>query len=127
MYWFHPHDAGIAARHWGARFQRRFEAGFERFRQGYHRLLEGILRGRPRRFAAGVYGIVLLSFLLLPWIGQNFFPEVDAGQIKLHLRAPTGTRIEDTTALCDRVEQDIRRHLNGQLAKITASARGTNR
>ncbi len=116
MYWLHPHDAGIAARHWGARFQRRFEAGFERFRQGYHRLLEGILRGRPRRFAAGVYGIVLLSFLLLPWIGQNFFPEVDAGQIKLHLRAPTGTRIEDTTALCDRVEQDIRRHLNGQLA-----------
>jgi multidrug efflux pump subunit AcrB len=49
--------------------------------------------------------------LLFPWLGQDFFPTVDSGQFLLHVRAPTGTRIEDTAALCDRVEQEIRREI----------------
>lgn len=52
-----------------------------------------------------------MSFLLLPWLGQDFFPRVDSGEFKLHMRAPTGTRLEDTAALCSRVEQDIKRQI----------------
>ncbi|WP_297505539.1 efflux RND transporter permease subunit [Ferrovum sp.] len=113
-YWLHQ-EHGEPARHLGAAIHQRFEAGFNRFRTAYHVRLEGVLRTRPRRFIAIFYGAIGLSFLLYPWIGENFFPEVDAGQIKLHLRAPSGTRIEDTTALCDLVEQDIRRHVGKQL------------
>ncbi len=68
------------------RFQKRFEARFENIRQHYHHGLEGALkRGKP--FIAGFLAIVLASMLLYPMLGRNFFPEVDAGQIKLHVRA----------------------------------------
>ena len=50
----------------------------------------------------------ILSFGLVPFVGQDFFPSVDSGEFKIHLRAPTGTRIEDVADLCDRVENDIR-------------------
>ena len=53
----------------------------------------------------------LLSFLLLPFVGEDFFPSVDSGEFRLHMRAPTGTRIEDTAALCDRVEDEMRREI----------------
>lgn len=109
-YWLQAHQAIKVASHWGGRLQQRFENGFERFRNHYHEVLENLLH-RPRRFALGFYGFIFLSFALYPWLGENFFPEVDAGQIKLHIRAPSGTRIEDTTALCDEIENDIRRHL----------------
>jgi multidrug efflux pump subunit AcrB len=62
-------------------------------------------------FALGFMIFGALSALLLPWLGEDFFPAVDAGQIKLHLRAPTGTRIEQTAALCDQVESVIRQHI----------------
>src|SRR6202041_2715774 len=52
-----------------------------------------------------------LSFGLIPFVGQDFFPSVDSGEFKLHMRAPTGTRIEDTAALCDRVEDEIRQQI----------------
>ncbi len=115
MYWLKPHGHGAPGQHWGARLHQRFENGFQRMRQGYHRHLEQVLRSRPKRFLWVSYLLIALSLGLFPWIGQDFFPEVDAGQIKLHLRAPTGTRIEDTTALCDAVEQNIRQHLGRQL------------
>ena len=54
---------------------------------------------------------MLVSFALVPWLGRNFFPAVDAGQIKLHIRAQTGTRIEETARLCDEIERQIRNEI----------------
>jgi multidrug efflux pump subunit AcrB len=89
------------------RMQERFETGFEAFRDRYHRLLEGAIRHR-KTFVIFFLGACALTFALVPLVGQDFFPSVDSGEFKLHLRAPTGTRIEDTADLCDRVEKDIR-------------------
>ena len=89
------------------RLQAKFEDGFERFREAYHRLLAAALRHR-RMFTAFFLGACVLSFALIPQVGEDFFPTVDSGEINLHMRAPTGTRIEETAALCDRVENDIR-------------------
>jgi multidrug efflux pump subunit AcrB len=93
------------------RFHIRFEEGFDRFRDRYVRSLEWCLD--HRLLFAGVF----LAFcggtmLLLPLLGTDLFPIVDAGQIRLHLRAPTGTRVEETAALCDRVEQSLRRQIS---------------
>jgi CzcA family heavy metal efflux pump len=88
--------------------QIKFEAAFERFREGYHGLLERCLHHK-RAFLVIFLGTCVASVvLLIPWLGQDFFPAVDAGQFKLHLRAPTGTRIEETARLSDLVEQSIR-------------------
>jgi multidrug efflux pump subunit AcrB len=89
------------------RFQRRFEKGVARVREKYRNLLVLALAHR-RRFVVGFLAAVAASFLLVPWLGRNFFPSVDAGQIKLHVRAQTGTRIEETANLCDRIERAIR-------------------
>ncbi len=89
------------------RFQRGFEAYFERFRQGYLGVLRLAL-GRRLVFAGGFVCVALLSLGLAPFLGQDFFPSVDAGAIKIHMRAPTGTRIEETTVLADQVGQKIR-------------------
>ena len=76
------------------RVQQKFEQGFEKLRDGYHRLLETCMR-HDRIFLICFFGACLLSFILLPMVGQDFFPTVDSGEFKLHLRAPTGTRIEE--------------------------------
>ncbi len=90
------------------RFQRWFEAGFERFRGEYRSLLAFILDHR-RAFLATFFVACLASLaLIVPFLGQNFFPSVDAGSFTLHLRARTGMRIEDTAFLCDEVENSIR-------------------
>ena len=89
------------------RFQVWFEHTFERIRTGYRGLLVACVRHR-RVFAGGFLAACLLSFGLYPWLGQDFFPAVDSGEFTLHLRAPTGLRIEETAALCDRVEAEIR-------------------
>ena len=89
------------------RFQEGFEHRFAQFRARYRSLLSLAL-GRPKTFIAGFLGCVLLSFGLAPFLGENFFPSVDSGQILMHVRAPTGTRIEETARLCDLVEQAIR-------------------
>ena len=89
------------------RFQESFEHYFELVRDRYRSLLSLAL-GRPKTFMAGFFGCLLLSFGLAPFLGENFFPTVDSGQILMHVRAPTGTRIEETTRLCDLVEQAIR-------------------
>ena len=107
----HAHHAGPQRRPgFFGRFQRGFEARFERFRGGYVGLLELALAHRPR-VIIGFFAAVLLSFCLAPFLGQNFFPAVDSNQIKLHVRAQTGTRIEDVSALCGRIEQAIRDHV----------------
>jgi multidrug efflux pump subunit AcrB len=89
------------------RFQRGFEAGFERFRESYRNLLALALAHR-RAFVIGFMAVVVVSFGLAPFLGSNFFPSVDSGQITLHLRPPVGTRIEDASAMFGDVEQRIR-------------------
>ena len=94
--------------------QRRFEQWFRQLREAYHGLLERAVRSGPRfamPFLGAMAATALLAFPLgrfLPGLGQDFFPSVDAGQIKLHLRGPTGIRIDETATLCDRVEETIR-------------------
>lgn len=84
-----------------------FEKKFQRVRAGYRRMLEGCVSHRGV-FAACFLAFCVASFALFPLLGEDFFPAVDSGQFKLHLRAPTATRIEDTAALCGRVEEAIR-------------------
>jgi multidrug efflux pump subunit AcrB len=94
-----------------ARMQQRFEAGFEGFRQGYRGVLNRCLHHR-KAFLIVFFAACLGSLaLLVPWLGQDFFPSVDAGSFKLHLRGPTGMRIEDTAFLCDLVENLIRKQI----------------
>jgi multidrug efflux pump subunit AcrB len=91
--------------------QQNFEAGFESFRLSYRGVLERCLHFR-RTFLLGFSAACLASLaLIVPWLGQDFFPTVDAGSFKLHLRAPTGMRIEDTAFLCDLVEDSIRKQI----------------
>ena len=90
--------------------QTRFERGFDRFRQGYRLLLGGLLHHR------GIFAVVFLVFCLgslgmIPELGQDFFPSVDAGQFRLHVRARSGTRIEETAKLVDEIEAKIRREI----------------
>jgi CzcA family heavy metal efflux pump len=90
------------------RFQIRFEAGFSRLRDGYRDLLERAM-GRRKAFLLGFLAVVALSFGLLPFIGSNFFPSVDSGQVLMHARVPVGTRVEETAARFARIEAAIRR------------------
>ncbi len=90
------------------RFQHGFERRFEQVRGQYRDTLAMAL-DRPWRFVGAFLLVVVASFVLVPWLGQNFFPSTDSGQIKLHVRAQTGTRIEETARLCDQVEQALRR------------------
>jgi multidrug efflux pump subunit AcrB len=106
-------EANAPTRNLFIRFQRAFEAGFERFREGYRRTLAGVLEHR-RVFLIAFFAICLASLaVIVPFLGQNFFPSVDAGNFTLHLRARTGMRIEDTTFLCDEVENSIRHKIPG--------------
>ncbi|PYY13794.1 MAG: RND transporter, partial [Acidobacteria bacterium] len=95
------------------RFQASFEHGFERVRSSYRGMLETFINHR-RIFVTGFLLACFVSFGLLPWLGQDFFPAVDSGEFTLHLRAPTGTRIEETAALCDHVESEIRQQIPSQ-------------
>ena len=89
------------------RMYRGFDRQFERVRRAYMLILSALL-SRRRNFLFLFLGFCLLSSLLYPVLGRDFFPTVDAGQIRLHMRAPTGTRIEETALLADRVEAAIR-------------------
>ncbi len=93
------------------RLQKRFEGAFENFRRSYRSLLELSLHHR-RAFLITFFAFCLGSLaILIPWLGRDFFPSVDSGTFKLHLRAPTGMRIEETANLCDLVEQSIRQQI----------------
>src|SRR6185369_15130190 len=89
------------------RFQRGFESGFIRMRAGYRDLLSLAIEHR-RVFVAGFLLFVAASFLLTPMLGRNFFPAVDGGQILMHVRAPVGTRVEETAARFADVQKAIR-------------------
>jgi len=93
------------------RLQKGFEAAFERFRHNYRGLLEVCLHHR-RAFLIVFFAACLGSLaILIPWLGRDFFPAVDSGTFKLHMRAPTGMRIEETANFCDLVEQSIRKEI----------------
>jgi multidrug efflux pump subunit AcrB len=92
------------------RFHRTFERGFERLRDAYHSLLKTLVHRRAL-FVPVFLLACAAAFLLVPWLGQDFFPNTDNGQFILHLRAKSGTRIEETAKLCDLVEGSIRREL----------------
>jgi multidrug efflux pump subunit AcrB len=89
-------------------FQRGFEARFERFRQGYRGLLTLALAHRPI-FVTGFLAFVAVSFLLVPFLGRNFFPSVDAGNILMHVRTQVGTRVEETAGQLADVQKAIRK------------------
>ena len=100
------------------RFQEGFERRFAHTRDRYRSLL-ALALDRPKTFIAGFLACVVLSFGLVPFLGENFFPTVDSGQILMHVRAPTGTRIEETARLCDLVENAIRQIIPpGQMDNI---------
>src|ERR1700744_697652 len=92
------------------RLQLAFESGFEKLRNGYHNLLKRTVT-HPVLFTICFFAACVASFALFPWLGQDFFPSVDSGQFKLHVRAQTGTRIEETARLCDLIEDSIRREI----------------
>jgi multidrug efflux pump subunit AcrB len=117
MYLLKPHSPGGAdeggrasgpawLRPLGA-FQRAFETGFATFREAYRNLLAMALAHR-RGFVIGFLGVVFASFALAPFLGANFFPSVDAGEITLHVRPPVGTRIEDASIMFGDIERQIR-------------------
>ena len=92
------------------RFHFAFEAAFERFRERYVGILEWCL-GHRALFVLVFLGFCLASLLLIPILGADLFPTVDAGQIRLHLRAPIGTRVEETASIVDQIEQSLRRQI----------------
>jgi multidrug efflux pump subunit AcrB len=114
-FWLRRHEDGDGRKSNNplARWQMRFERGFESARNRYRALLEAALQ-RGVRFASVFFASVTITALIafplgpLPGLGQEFFPSVDGGQIKLHLRARSGTRIEETAVLADAVEGTIR-------------------
>jgi len=111
MYLLRPHAYGeTPSRNPLARLQRGFERGFERTRAAYRSVLTRLL-SRQGGFVAVFVTACLAAWLLVPWLGENFFPTTDNGQFILHLRAKTGTRIEETARLADLVEAAIRREI----------------
>ncbi|HEY4030047.1 MAG TPA: efflux RND transporter permease subunit, partial [Caulobacteraceae bacterium] len=104
----HGHDGPRPTRNPFVLIQRGFEGGFNRTRESYRNLLAMTMVHR-KLFITGLVAIVLLSFGLAPFLGSNFFPTVDAGQIIMHVRAPVGMRIEETSDVFARVETEIRK------------------
>ncbi|HKT30173.1 efflux RND transporter permease subunit [Dyella sp.] len=108
LYWLKKHNHNKQASGPMGRFQLAFERHFERLRDGYRGALETTERHRGL-FAILFFASCALSVgLLVPWLGRDFFPYVDGGQIKLHFRAPVGLRIEETARLADGIEGVIR-------------------
>jgi multidrug efflux pump subunit AcrB len=99
-----------ASRGFFSRFQKGFERLFEKVRGAYHFLLDKLVFHRAL-FVPGFLLACLLAFILVPFLGQNFFPDTDSGQFILHVRADPGTRIEETARLCDLVEDTIRKQI----------------
>ena len=107
MYLLRPKQHGVS-RNPLVRFQRGFENGFERVRAAYQVLLTRLVFSR-KVFIPAFLLACLCAFLLVPFLGQDFFPNTDSGQFILHVRGKTGLRIEETARLADQVESTIRR------------------
>ena len=97
-----------ASRNMLVRFQAGFEHGFERFREGYRETVSWTL-SQARLTVAVFIGLIVVSAALFPLLGRDFFPQVDAGQMRLHVRAPAGTRLERTQQYFAEVETQIRK------------------
>jgi CzcA family heavy metal efflux pump len=110
MYLLRAKEHGAAARGFFARFQQGFERIFERVRQRYQSLLQGLVF-RRRMFIPTFLGLCLGAFILVPFLGEDFFPQTDSGQFILHVRSPSGMRIEETARLFDLVEGEIRNEI----------------
>src|SRR5262249_49307424 len=106
----HVHHEGGAPRSRNPlkRFQQAFEARFERIRTGYRGLLALALAHRPT-FVTCFLAFVAVSFLLVPFLGRNFFPSVDAGNILMHVRTQVGPRVEETANQLAEVQKAIRK------------------
>jgi multidrug efflux pump subunit AcrB len=101
------HDATPGSGNWFARFHQGFDRAFERFRRGYLRALTLLLK--RRRIVPVIAALMLaLGGVMLTFVGRDFFPAIDGGQIRLHVRAPANTRIETTERIFQEVEDKIR-------------------
>jgi CzcA family heavy metal efflux pump len=105
----HEHKAEGPKTFFG-RYQRVFQRGFEKFRDGYYQLLEATLEHR-KLFASYFLAFCVVSTGLVFFLGQDFFPSVDAGLMRLHVRARAGLRVEETARLCDEIENHLRRQI----------------
>ena len=106
----HDESALPPSRNPVVRFQRGFEHRFEDFRASYRGLLELTMLHR-RLFVLGFLAFVVASFALVPFLGSNFFPSVDGGQILMHVRVPVGTRVEETATRFANIEASIRKKI----------------
>ena len=108
LYLLKPHGHMAEGDHMMARVQRSFERGFDNVKEQYRNLLALAMNNR-RKFVFGFLGAVAVSMVLFPFLGRDFFPSVDSGQITLHARAPAGTRVEDTNQIVAQIENEVRR------------------
>jgi CzcA family heavy metal efflux pump len=118
MYLLKAHEKHAVPRTVFGRAQHAFDRGFGRVRDGYRGLLTRLVAARAI-FLPAFLLLCLAAFLLVPWLGQDFFPSTDSGQMLLHVRGKTGLRIEETARLCDLVEDAVRQEVPaGQLDTI---------
>jgi multidrug efflux pump subunit AcrB len=116
MYWIRKHNRTHQGNEtkrsslfgWASHFHQGFEYRFEKFREGYRDLLSLALR-HAGKLVCLVLGFAVVSMVLVPFLGQDFFPSVDAGQFDMHVRMRSGMRIEETARSVDQIEQMIRR------------------
>jgi multidrug efflux pump subunit AcrB len=113
------------------RIQYGFDQWFQRLRKNYHELLEVVLIRRNIFIVVFLAFVIISLIILLPWLGADFFPQVDSGQIKLHLRAPTGTRVEETAKISANVDNFIRQiippaELNDMVENVGMPVSGIN-
>jgi multidrug efflux pump subunit AcrB len=114
----HTGEHSVAPRHVFARIHHRFEDGFSNLREAYRNTLSWCL-AFPKYAGAAFLGLMLVSLLLFTLLGRDFFPQVDAGQMRLHVRAPPGTRLESTQQYFAQVESTIRKLVGaGQISVI---------
>ena len=107
----HDADHAAASTRWSRNPFKRFQAGFERLftgTRGRYRSMLALALSRPKTVIVGFVVFIILSLGLEPFLGENFFPPVDSGQILMHVRAQPGTRIEETARLFDFIEQTVR-------------------
>ncbi|UWZ82789.1 efflux RND transporter permease subunit [Occallatibacter riparius] len=113
MYMLKLNEGREASRNPFVLLQRTFERGFARVRSAHERLLGWFVRHR-RFFVPACLALCTCTFLLAPWLGEDFFPDTDSGQFALHIRAKTGTRIDDSAQLADLIEASIRKEIPPQ-------------
>src|ERR1700733_12179112 len=113
----HTHEHSAPSTHVFARVHQRFERGFSALRENYRNALSWCL-AFPKYAAVAFLGLMIVSLLLFPLLGRDFFPQVDAGQMRLHVRAPPGTRLESTQQDFASVESSIRQLVGPQQISV---------